>query len=61
MVTIGQAIGLASKEEVTQEISQMQKQGGLVFKPNSKAKYQSSEFDCVADINSLGLRNKESL
>jgi lysophospholipase L1-like esterase len=32
---------------------------GLIFEPNSKARYKTVEFDCVAEINSLGLRDKE--
>lgn len=30
-----------------------------IFKPNSSAKYHTSEFDFVANINSLGLRDNE--
>jgi hypothetical protein len=32
---------------------------GLIFKPNSVAAYSTVEFNYLAEINSLGLRNKE--
>jgi lysophospholipase L1-like esterase len=35
------------------------REGGLVFAPNSKARYKTTEFDFTADINSIGLRDKE--
>lgn len=35
------------------------REGGLVFAPNSKARYKTSEFDFTANINSIGLRDKE--
>jgi len=36
-----------------------QKQEGLIFEPNSRAWYNTAEFDFVAEINSLGLRDRE--
>lgn len=32
---------------------------GIIFEPNSKARYQSVEFDFMANANSLGLRDRE--
>lgn len=32
---------------------------GLIFAPNTVARYKTAEFDYNAEINSLGLRNKE--
>jgi len=55
LVIIDSVIGLTS----TKEVAQVQKQAGLIFKPNSKARYQTVEFDYVVDINSLGLRDRE--
>jgi lysophospholipase L1-like esterase len=37
----------------------IQKKEGLIFEPNSKASYKTIEFDYTANINSLGLRDKE--
>jgi lysophospholipase L1-like esterase len=54
-VMIDSLIGLTSKKEAVQ----VQKQGGLIFEPNSQAKYHTVEFDFVANINSLGLRDRE--
>ena len=55
LVIIDRLIGLTSKNEVARD----QKQERLIFKPNSKARYQTIEFDFVADINNLGLRDRE--
>jgi len=55
LVIIDSLIGLTLKKEV----AQVQKQEGLIFEPNSKARYQTVEFDYVANINSLGLRDRE--
>ncbi len=54
-VIIDRAIGLISKNEEVQ----VQKQEWLIFEPNSKARYQTVEFDYVTNINRLGLRDKE--
>lgn len=35
------------------------RQGGLVFEPNTKARYKTTEFDFTANINSIGLRDRE--
>ena len=32
---------------------------GLIFEPNSKARYQTPEFDYAVEINSIGLRDRE--
>ncbi|HKP32378.1 MAG TPA: SGNH/GDSL hydrolase family protein [Chitinophagaceae bacterium] len=32
---------------------------GLIFKPNTKVRYQTSEFDYTVSISSIGLRNPE--
>ncbi len=52
---VDRLLGLKSKDEGTQ----LQIQKGLIFEPNSRARYQTIEFDFVADINSLGLRDRE--
>jgi lysophospholipase L1-like esterase len=54
-VMIDSFIGLTTKKE----LKQVQKQGGLIFEPNSQARYQTTEFDYLAKINSLGLRDRE--
>lgn len=54
-VIVDRAIGLVSKNEA----AQVQKQEWLIFEPNSNARYQTVEFDWVANINSLGLRDRE--
>ena len=55
LVLIDSLIGLTLKQESTE----VQKQEGLIFRPHSKARYQTIEFDYVVDINSLGLRDRE--
>ena len=55
LVVVDRFIGLASKNEVEPD----QTQPGLIFQPKSKARYQTLEFDFVANINSLGLRDRE--
>ena len=40
-------------------IAKDRNQKGLIFKPNTKARYRTVEFDFVADINNLGLRERE--
>jgi len=55
LVMIDSLIGLTFKKEPFQ----VQKQEGLIFEPNSQAGYQTVEFDYVAKINSLGLRDRE--
>jgi lysophospholipase L1-like esterase len=52
---VDRLLGLKSRDEGTQ----LQIQKGLIFEPNSRARYQTIEFDFVADINSLGLRDRE--
>jgi lysophospholipase L1-like esterase len=55
LLIIDRLIGLTLKNEVARD----QKQVALIFEPNSKARYQTIEFDFIADINSLGLRDRE--
>ena len=55
LVFIDGLIGLTLK----QEGPEVQKKEGIIFEPNSKARYQTVEFDYVVDINSLGLRDRE--
>jgi hypothetical protein len=55
LVTIDGIVGYASKNENVQLL----KQEWQIFKPNSKAMYQTFEFNFVANINSLGLRDRE--
>ncbi len=43
----------------TQEEEQIKKNNGLVFEPNSKATYRTTEYNYVANINSFGLRDRE--
>lgn len=54
-VIIDRAVSLVTNDEMTQ----VHKQEWLIFEPNSKAHYQTVEFDYVVNINSLGLRDKE--
>jgi lysophospholipase L1-like esterase len=37
----------------------LQKKISILFAPNSRAKFHTSEFDFVAEINSMGLRDSE--
>jgi lysophospholipase L1-like esterase len=55
LVFVDSLIGLTLKKEVTRDLSQER----LIFKPHSKARYKTIEFEFVADINSLGLRDRE--
>lgn len=55
LVGLDSLVGLVSKNEV----AHVQKQEGLMFEPDSKARYQTTEFDYMANINSLGLRDRE--
>lgn len=48
-------IGLLSNN-ISKQITNQKK---LIFEPNSKARYQTIEFDFEANINSIGLRDKE--
>ncbi|MBU0529753.1 SGNH/GDSL hydrolase family protein, partial [bacterium] len=54
-VLFDRAIGLVSKNETVQ----YEKSQWLIFEPYSKARYHTFEFDFVANINSLGLRDHE--
>ena len=54
-VIIDRAVGLVSGSKGTQ----VQQQEWLIFEPNSNARYQTIEFNWVANINSLGLRDRE--
>ncbi len=55
LVFIDSLVGLTSRAKV----ENIQKKVGLIFEPNSKARYQTAEFDYTVDINSLGLRDRE--
>lgn len=55
LVLIDSIIGLTLKKEMVP----VQKYEGLIFEPNSQARYHTIEFDYVANINSLGLRDRE--
>lgn len=56
LVIIDRVIGSTLKKDVVQ----VQKQEvRLIFEPNSKARYQTIEFDFVVNINILGLRDRE--
>lgn len=54
-IIIDQIVGLVSKNQAVQ----VQKREGIIFEPNSTARYRTLEFDFVANINSLGLRDRE--
>jgi len=55
LVVIDGIVGLTSNEAVghTQDIE------SLIFKPDSKARYRTAEYDCIVEINSMGLRDRE--
>lgn len=55
LVTADRFLGLVSNKEVAS--SEVEK--GLIFEPNSTARYQTIEFNVEANINSIGLRNDE--
>lgn len=54
-VIVNSIVGLLSRNGTVK----VQNQEQLMFKPNSKARYQTIEFDFEANINSLGLRDHE--
>lgn len=54
-VIVDRTIGLISRNETTQ----VEKQEWQIFKPNSKARYQTIEFNYSANLNSLGFRDRE--
>ncbi|MBN8649896.1 MAG: SGNH/GDSL hydrolase family protein [Cytophagales bacterium] len=58
LVLINFLIGVFTKPD-TSNPDQVLKNEGLIFKPNSAAVYTTVEFNYRADINGLGLRNKE--
>lgn len=58
LILINFLIGVFTKPD-TSNPDQVLKEEGLIFKPNSAAVYTTVEFNYRADINSLGLRNKE--
>lgn len=47
--------GLVTKNDIVK----IKNQEGLIFNPNSKARYKTVEFEFIAKINSLGLRDRE--
>jgi lysophospholipase L1-like esterase len=58
LILINFLIGVFTKPD-TSNPDQVIKNEGLIFKPNSAAVYTTVEFNYRADINALGLRNKE--
>lgn len=58
LILINFLIGVFTKPD-TSNPDQVLKNEGLIFKPNSSAVYNTVEFNYKADINGLGLRNKE--
>jgi len=54
-VIMDRVVDLVSKNEAVQ----YRKSQWLIFEPYSKAKYHTFEFDFIANINSLGLRDHE--
>lgn len=58
LIFINFLIGVFTKPD-TSNPDQVLKNEGLIFKPNSAAVYTTVEFNYRADINGLGLRNKE--
>lgn len=58
LILINFLIGVFTKPD-TSNPEQVLKNEGLIFKPNSAAVYTTVEFNYRADINELGLRNKE--
>lgn len=62
LVTVNVAIGRVKRGKARMTAAgtpQDDRKGGLVFEPNSKAVYHTTEFNFSADINSLGLRERE--
>ncbi|MBN8577743.1 MAG: hypothetical protein J0L66_12430 [Cytophagales bacterium] len=57
LILINFLIGIFTKPDASPD--EVLKREGLIFKPNSAAVYTTVEFNYRADINSLGLRNKE--
>ncbi len=55
IVMLDGLVGLVIKKEAFHD----KKQEGIIFEPNTQARYQTTEFDFEANINSLGLRDKE--
>ena len=54
-IIVDRFIGLVSNNDE----SQSQNSQWLIFEPNSSARYHTFEFDFIANINSLGLRDHE--
>lgn len=54
LVSMDRFFGLLSKDDVKSKDAMW-----LIFEPYSKAKYKTFEFDYIAEINSLGLRDRE--
>lgn len=62
LIFLGLAImadGLIAKPVKKTAEGKVIKKEGLIFEPNSTANYQSTEFNYTAQINSLGLRERE--
>lgn len=59
LVLINSLLGFIIQKNDSSKTSNLNKNKGLIFEPNTLAKYSSIEFNYKAHINSLGLRNKE--
>jgi lysophospholipase L1-like esterase len=58
LILINFLIGVFTKSD-NSDSNRVVKNEGLIFKPNSAAVYSTVEFNYKAEINNLGLRNKE--
>jgi lysophospholipase L1-like esterase len=58
LIAINSLLGLSLKPKGNNDASYHQKEG-LIFDPNSSARFKTEEFDYISNINSLGLRNAE--
>ncbi len=55
-VIIDRVFGLVTKNE----IEQIKKQEWQLFEPNTTARYKTSEYEYIVNINSLGFRDRET-
>src|SRR5690606_32787433 len=58
LIAINSLLGL-SHTSGSQNQASYQLKEGLIFEPNSSARFKTEEFDYISSINSLGLRNAE--
>jgi lysophospholipase L1-like esterase len=59
LVILNTSIGRVSQPKKTEAGFNSPNSNGLIFEPNTSARYSTVEFDYVAKINSIGLREKE--